>query len=164
MEIIRIRSYLKKIKWYLLWLFVALGLVTIIFIIIFLALKNISSQDKLIYCSIFLVVNLIILFINYLIIKNPFIFSKIYYYDNEKNRLRLSLYFYFFVLIITIVFFFLTLISIQLILKTTFSLVIKQLWYVGLGYVLWSCAIIGGFNTINLIILSKPISPQKSTA
>ncbi|WFG96528.1 hypothetical protein M1771_00495 [Spiroplasma citri] len=164
MEIIRIRSYLKKIKWYLLWLFVALGLVTIIFIIIFLALKNISSQDKLIYCSIFLVVNLIILFINYLIIKNPFIFSKIYYYDNEKNRLRLSLYFYFFVLIITIVFFFLTLISIQLILKTTFSLVIKQLWYVGLGCVLWSCAIIGGFNTINLIILNKPISPQKSTA
>lgn len=164
MEIIRIRSYLKKINWHLLWLFAALGLVTIIFIIIFLALKNISSQDKLIYCSIFLVVNLIILFINYLIIKNPFIFSKIYYYDNEKNRLRLSLYFYFFVLIITIVFFFLTLISIQLILKTTFSLVIKQLWYVGLGYALWSCAIIGGFNTINLIILNKPIPPQKSTA
>ncbi len=49
-------------------------IVTIIFIIIFLALKNMSPQDKLIYCSIFLVVNLIILFINYLIIKNPFIF------------------------------------------------------------------------------------------
>ncbi|ALA98477.1 hypothetical protein SKUN_001620 [Spiroplasma kunkelii CR2-3x] len=163
MKIIRIRSYLKKNKWHLLWLFASLGIVTIIFIIILLALKNMSSQDKLIYCSIFLVVNLIILFINYLIIKNPFIFSKIYYYDNNKNWLRLNLYFYFFVLIITIVFFFLTLISIQLILKTTFSLIIKRLWYVGLGYVLWSCSIIGGFNTINLIILNKPIPPQKST-
>ncbi len=96
MEIIRIRSYLKKLNGIYYDFLLHLGIVTIIFIIIFLALKNMPSQDKLIYCSIFLVVNLIILFINYLIIKNPFIFSKIYYYDNNKNRLRLSLYFFFF--------------------------------------------------------------------
>ncbi|WP_425380132.1 hypothetical protein [Spiroplasma endosymbiont of Stenodema calcarata] len=162
MKIINIRSYLKKIKCHLLWLFAALGLITLIFLIIFLLQKKISAQDKLMYCSIFIVTNLILLFINYLIIKNPFIFSKIYRDDNDKNRLSLSFYFYCFVLIITIVFFFLTTISIQLILKTTFNNALKQLWYVGLAYALWSCFIIGGFNTVNLIILNRPIPPTKN--
>ncbi|WP_419334677.1 hypothetical protein [Spiroplasma endosymbiont of Sarcophaga variegata] len=161
MEIINIRSYLKKIKWHLLWLLAALGLVTIIFLIIFLLQKKMSAQDKLMYCSIFIVINLLLLFINYLIIKNPFVFSKIYRYDGEKNRLSLNFYFYIFVFIITLVFFFLTIVSIQLILKTTFNNAIKQLWYAGFGYALWSCSIIGGFNTVNLIILNRPIPPSK---
>lgn len=123
-----------------------------------------SAHDKLMYCSIFIVINLLLLFINYLIIKNRFIFSKIYRYDNEKNKLSLSFYFYIFVFIITLVFFFLTIVSIQLILKTTFNNAIKQLLYAGFDYALLSCFIIGGFNTINLIILNRPIPPSKTTS
>ncbi|AGM24649.1 hypothetical protein [Spiroplasma chrysopicola] len=150
-----IKQIIKKNKRNLLWLFIFLAISSLIVILSLLFVQAISTKDKLIYCLLFITTNLILIFINYLIFKNPFVLTKVFIFPKENQKVTLGYYFYFLNLIFALVFFFVTIWAVQLITNVDYNLVLKKQWYLGFSIMTWILVVNSGFTLLTLFAINK---------